>query len=129
MNKAGNRFMCLVILGFLLLPAAIPWAENPQEADRQSLSEPIYDVLVQKNVPIPMRDGTALIADLYFPAKNNQILEGKLGTLLQRSPYNKEGEGNVRLGNRYASMGFAVMLQDERGCELQLRICLNIILL
>jgi putative CocE/NonD family hydrolase len=71
--------------------------------------------VVKKNVPIPMRDGLALNADLYFPARNGAVLEGRHGTLLQRSPYNKEGNGNVRLGQRYAGMGYVVVLQDERG--------------
>jgi hypothetical protein len=31
------------------------------------MSEPIYDIQIERNVPVPMRDGTVLCADVYRP--------------------------------------------------------------
>lgn len=107
------------VAGFWVLAA--PVRTNGQApADRlsregNSPSEPIYDVIVHRNVPIPMRDGLALRADIYFPAVDGRPLEEDLGALLQRTPYDKAGGGNVRRAHIYASTGYAVVVQDERG--------------
>ena len=42
-------------------------------------------VLIEKNVAVPMRDGTKLKADVYKPADHQRH-----PVLLQRTPYNKE---------------------------------------
>ncbi|HEX5416487.1 MAG TPA: CocE/NonD family hydrolase [Chloroflexota bacterium] len=75
-------------------------------------SEPIYDVRLQRDMPMPMRDGTQLVADLYLPAGT-----GPWPTLLERTPYNKETSSEVSLGagEFYASRGYAVVIQDVRG--------------
>lgn len=75
-------------------------------------SEPIYDVRLQRDVPMPMRDGTQLVADLYVPAG-----AGPWPTLLERTPYNKESSSEIALkaGEYYASRGYVVMIQDVRG--------------
>ena len=39
---------------------------------------------VESNVPVPMRDGTTLYADLYVPDTS-----GTFPVLLQRTPYDK----------------------------------------
>ncbi len=84
------------------------------------LPKPIKDeylrstsVSAQTNVPVPMRDGTILRADVYRPAG-----AGRHPTLLQRIPYGKHSP-------RYRSMyldpmraldrGYAVVIQDVRG--------------
>ena len=79
-------------------------------ADR--ISEPIYDVSVQRDVHIPMRDGTRLAGDLYLPAT-----AGSWPVLLERTPYNKSTSSETTLAapEYYASRGYGVMLQDVRG--------------
>src|SRR5204863_3313029 len=42
-------------------------------------------VTVDRNVPVPMRDGTILYADVYRPADGERH-----ATLLQRTPYDKQ---------------------------------------
>ena len=65
------------------------------------------------DVPIAMRDGVRLYADIYRPDTAAPV-----PALLQRSPYNK-ALGNSRVGNldamRAASHGYAVVIQDTRG--------------
>lgn len=75
-------------------------------------SEPIYDLRAQRDVPVPMRDGTRLVADIYLPSG-----DGPWPTLLERTPYNKETSSEISLGapEYFASRGYAVVIQDVRG--------------
>ncbi len=70
-------------------------------------------ITVECNVPVPMRDGTILYADVYRPAAG-----GPVPVLLTRTPYDKSLVG--ALGNtldplRAARAGYAVVVQDTRG--------------
>lgn len=68
---------------------------------------------IDKDVLVPMRDGTVLRADVYRPAAS-----GKFPVILQRTPYNKNLLAGVVLMLdvvRTASEGYAVVLQDTRG--------------
>ncbi len=66
---------------------------------------------VDRNVPVPMRDGVVLFADVYRPAG-----PGPYPTLLQRTPYDKQNVGaSVPFIFRAAESGYAVVVQDVRG--------------
>lgn len=65
---------------------------------------------VDRNLAIPMTDGTILYADLYRPAG-----PGPFPTLLQRTPYEKAFRGPTPSVLRFASAGYAVVVQDVRG--------------
>lgn len=70
-------------------------------------------VFVDKNVAVPMRDGTVLRADVYRPSEH-----GKYPVLIQRTPYNKEMwliTASTLDPVRAAAAGFAVVIQDVRG--------------
>ena len=70
-------------------------------------------LIIDKDVPVPMRDGTVLRADVYRPAT-----AGKYPVILQRTPYNKGLLAGVILMLdvvRTASEGYAVVIQDTRG--------------
>ncbi|MDA1348217.1 MAG: CocE/NonD family hydrolase, partial [Chloroflexi bacterium] len=60
-------------------------------------------------VMVPMRDGTGLATDLYFPGSGSPPYP----LVLIRTPYNKEWMPGY--GQYYAQAGFAVALQDVRG--------------
>ena len=49
-----------------------------------------WDVIVMKDVRVPMRDGVKLATDLYIPAENGYPVSKKIPALLLRIPYNKE---------------------------------------
>jgi putative CocE/NonD family hydrolase len=72
-----------------------------------------YDVIVEKNVRVPMRDGMQLAADLYLPACNGQVASGRFPAIMERTPYDKEGK--VQEGRYFARRGYAVVMQDVRG--------------
>jgi putative CocE/NonD family hydrolase len=70
-------------------------------------------IVVEKNIEVPMRDGTILRADLYRP--DNQE---KLPVLLNRTPYNKAMPMVFAMtldAMRAAEAGYNVMVQDCRG--------------
>ena len=70
-------------------------------------------IQVEFDVPVPMRDGVRLFADVYRPAGG-----GAHPVLLQRTPYDKSSPGAAsgRLDAvRAARSGYAVVVQDVRG--------------
>ncbi len=75
---------------------------------------PAQAIRLDINVPIKMRDGTMLYADVWRPFK-----EGKYPAILTRTPYNKNLMFPTRAGymnpQRIARAGYAVVIQDVRG--------------
>ncbi len=65
---------------------------------------------VERNVAVPMRDGTILYADVYRPSG-----PGPFPALLTRSPYDKAVTGVAPFTVRAATAGYAVVIQDVRG--------------
>ena len=74
-----------------------------------------YDAICRSNVMIPMRDGVRLATDIYFPALGDQPAPGKFPVILERTPYDKAGSGNVTNGTYYARRGYVCAIQDVRG--------------
>jgi putative CocE/NonD family hydrolase len=78
-----------------------------------------FDVSVQRDVMIAMRDGVRLATDLYLPAKNGKPLANRAPVILERTPYGKSGKtrrhASEEIANIYASHGYAVVFQDCRG--------------
>ncbi len=79
-----------------------------------SMSNPM-DIVVHKNVAVPMRDGIYLATDVYRPATDEPV-----PVLLARSPYNKDALSLhlylIPDPLRLAQEGYAVVVQDCRGC-------------
>ena len=68
---------------------------------------------IEQNIPIPMRDGTMLYADVYRPSSR-----GRYPVLLQRLPYGKHKPRYRSLylePIRAVNRGYVVVLQDVRG--------------
>jgi hypothetical protein len=75
---------------------------------RKKLSKAKHDITVETKVMAPMRDDVKLAADIYRPK------EGKVPTILVRTPYSRLTEGVLR-GGYFARRGYAVVVQDVRG--------------
>ena len=72
------------------------------------VSQPEFEVVIDKNVQVPMRDGVHLATDVYKPEA-----AGPFPLILIRTPYQKTmGELD---GRYYARRGYAVAIQDCRG--------------
>ena len=67
---------------------------------------------VETNLPVTMRDGTTLYADVYRPDR-----PGPFPVLLQRTPYDKASPGSALELDplKAAKRGYAVVIQDTRG--------------
>jgi putative CocE/NonD family hydrolase len=66
---------------------------------------------IQKDLPVPMRDGVVLRADVLLPPG-----DGRFPVLVYRSPYGKEDELKSYTTFRHAvERGYAVVVQDVRG--------------
>lgn len=64
-----------------------------------------------RNVPVPMRDGVILYADVYRPAG-----PGPYPALLQRTPYDKQNPSTtMTFILRATARGYAAIVQDTRG--------------
>jgi hypothetical protein len=72
------------------------------------ISTPKYEVEIQSNVSVPMRDGVKLAADIYRPAGVD-----KAPAILVRTPYKKEM--SELQGRFYARRGYVFAIQDCRG--------------
>jgi len=74
--------------------------------------QPSYQVLVERNVAVRMRDGVVLRADVYRPDA-----PGKFPVLLQRTPYNRSASPDFpqEFDFRAAARGYVVIIQDSRG--------------
>jgi hypothetical protein len=72
-----------------------------------ALAQP-HRVVIESAVPVKMRDGLTLVADVYRPAE-----EGKFPVLLQRTPYNRAGGAGGAAS--MAAQGYVVIIQDTRG--------------
>ncbi len=92
---------------FLSLLVAWPLPMRAQELGR--------DVVVERNVMIPMRDGVRLATDIYRPAADGRALEGRRPLVLQRTPYGKATERFLPQALSFAAHGYVVALQDFRG--------------
>ncbi|MBW3542115.1 MAG: CocE/NonD family hydrolase, partial [Planctomycetes bacterium] len=82
----------------------VVWYENPLTAAKPA--DDAMGVIIERNVPVPMRDGVVLRADVHRPDRG-----GPHPVLVMRTPYSKQG----RRFDRYVQAGYFVVCQDARG--------------
>jgi uncharacterized protein len=68
------------------------------------------DVVVRRDLRVPMRDGVELLADHWAPRD-----AGGLPTAVLRSPYGRAGVFGLSLARPLAERGFQVLIQSTRG--------------
>src|SRR5262249_41916116 len=96
-------FLLLACAVCLLLPPAVRG-----QVPKVGTSEARFEVVVEKDILVPVRDGTRLALDLYRPATPD-----KYPVLLARTPYNKNG--TAAEARWFAARGYAVVVNDVRG--------------
>jgi len=67
-----------------------------------------FDVNVERNVAVPMRDGAKLVADVYKPVTTERV-----PVIVVRTPYKREM--SELDGPYYAKRGYGFVIQDVRG--------------
>ena len=109
-----QRFSSAVVTMFCLSLFAVLLAitNSSQNSINAQSAQPAaaparYEVTIQTGVPVKMRDGVTLIADIYRPKA-----QGKFPVLLTRTPYNRR---DPMTGTFLASHGYVAILQDTRG--------------
>ena len=77
-----------------------------------ALSPAQYETIHEKNLEMPMRDGTILRGNITRPNST-----GQFPVIIERTPYNKEGGSENSIGSPdfFAQRGYAVIVQDVRG--------------
>ncbi|MDP7277293.1 MAG: CocE/NonD family hydrolase [Planctomycetaceae bacterium] len=87
---------------------------DPRQAASPS---PEFDVVVQRNIPVTMRDGVTLATDIFHPTRDGQLSKEARPALLIRTPYNKdELEAAMGYNRWFAGRGYVCVIQDCRGC-------------
>jgi len=105
MEKSKQRGVIILLCSWLgLTVAAFSLIQE------EKISQPIYDVKMELNVMVPMRDGVRLSADIYRPDA-----PGRFPVLLERTPYNNNNNYYFERGTYYARRGYVFMVQDTRG--------------
>ncbi len=74
-----------------------------------------YDVVIEQNVIMSARDGVRLAADIYYPASDGRLAEGRFPVILERTPYNKATPRQVTKAKYFARRGYVCVIQDVRG--------------
>lgn len=70
-----------------------------------------HDIVITRDIQVPMPDGVVLLADHYAPRGSSS----KLPTLLVRSPYGRGGLFGALTALPYAERGYQVLVQSCRG--------------
>ncbi|MGH7934833.1 MAG: CocE/NonD family hydrolase [Candidatus Binataceae bacterium] len=74
-----------------------------------------YDVVVERDVMVAMRDGARLATDIYRPALNGAPAPGRFAAIIERTPYDKDAPRFVLHARLFARHGYVVLMQDVRG--------------
>ncbi len=102
--------MARVHVGVLVLLTFVPRLACRAETPAARPAE--YEVKIEFNERVSLRDGVELSADIYRPAA-----VGQFPVILTRTPYNKSTErGNhLGVGKYFASRGYVYVAMDVRG--------------
>ena len=83
---------------------------------KRTRSQLDFDVVVKKDLMVPMSDGTLLATDIYLPALAGAPAPGPFPTILHRTPYDKNAvERRFEYSRYFARHGYAAVMQDVRG--------------
>lgn len=88
-----------------------------------------YEVLLQSNVRVTMRDGIRLATDVYRPARGGKPVPGRFPVVMERTPYGrnvtsfrditqanlKTPKTRAEVAATYVAKGYVVVFQDCRG--------------
>jgi putative CocE/NonD family hydrolase len=83
----------------------------PDQGSLKTIDETHPGIIVEKNVPVTMADGTQLMADVFRPKSPDPV-----PVLVYRTPYGKHLTAGIYTTHINAvNRGYAVILQDVRG--------------
>src|SRR6476659_4612773 len=74
-----------------------------------------YDVIVERQVMVPLRDGVNLATTIYRPASRGMPAPGRFPVIVERIPYERQLLYFHLTGKFFARRGYVVAYQDVRG--------------
>src|SRR3569623_300929 len=104
-NLVATTLRSILLLAIIACSATTTFAQQATKPAAKGKKPKPIEIIVEKEVEIPMRDGTILRADLQQPATG-----GPYPVLLYRTPYGK----SLRL-KKFAEAGYITVNQDTRG--------------
>ena len=116
----SSMFRVVHLLPVFCFSVVVHLAVSSSESGPLPLPEAKYEVRIERSHFVPMRDGTRLSTDLYFPVG----VEEKLPVVLLRTPYSKKpwrqsyaesGRMSHAGAHFFAGQGYVVAVQDVRG--------------
>lgn len=115
MRTTKTRALVLFEVALIIALVLAPFLSAPRRVlAQESLGG--YEVAVQRNVMVEMRDGVHLATDIYRPARNGQPVEGRFATVVTRTVYNKACCPPVDITPDYfVTRGYVFIAQDVRG--------------
>lgn len=72
-------------------------------------------VFVARAIPVTMRDGVVLVADIYYPQHAGQSPGAALPVILERTPYDRTIQRFRSFAIAAAQAGYVFVIQDVRG--------------
>jgi uncharacterized protein len=89
-----------------------------------------FEVVLEGNHRVPLRDGIHLATDVYRPARSGKAVAGRFPVILERTPYgrnvtyfrditaaNATPRSRAEVAEYYVRHGYVVIFQDCRGCH------------
>jgi putative CocE/NonD family hydrolase len=114
--------------GFLALAASFGLSATGRARNRDVA--PDFDVLLESNLRVALRDGVTLATDVYRPSRDGKALAGRFPVILERTPYgrnityfrditaaNATPKTRAEVAEYYVRRGYIVIFQDCRGCH------------
>ncbi|MGH7986425.1 MAG: CocE/NonD family hydrolase [Candidatus Binataceae bacterium] len=74
-----------------------------------------YDVIVERDVMVAVRDGVRLATDVYRPSLAGAAVAARFPAIIERTPYDKDSPRFVLHARFFAQHGYVVLMQDVRG--------------
>ena len=97
-------------------------------ADSRSRQKKTFDVAIERDIMVDVRDGVRLATDVYRPARDGEAVNGAFPVILERTPYDKAApsRSEMRVGDTealsrlavaeyFVRHGYIVVFQDCRG--------------
>jgi len=78
-----------------------------------------YDVTIEADVMVALRDGVRLATDIHRPARDDVAVSARFPVILERTPYGKSltsrAESRAQVAAHFVRHGYVVIFQDCRG--------------
>lgn len=108
MSRRLRTTLLAIVAVLALLPAAVPAAEEVAWAPYDRPAE--FAVVSETDIPLTMRDGVVLRADVHRPDA-----PGRFPVILTQTPYSKGGAGLGGANTYFVERGYVHVVVDVRG--------------